>query len=230
MVKHASTSEAFCPGDAEGAICRLEECIRGNYCKGTAGWGVVRETAHEVAVAEADRPVSHDTDLIEVAFRAVLAGIVQEALGKGEDVLDEEKFGLRALLDLALDLAQAGREEQGPGLGLRSVFFLLEDIFELLGVEQIQNFWPEVEKRESALFGLFKTARKSNLTMLKLCNSLLRKLSKGHNTAICGRIMMYLSRNWELSDPSAINKGGMANLSNKTAFEEPEDFARQQAR
>jgi len=214
-------------GDAEAALTQLEECIRTNYRKGASGLAVVRDLASAVATAEAGKPVAQDTDLVEVAFRAVLVGLVRESLAGRQDLLDEEKFGMRALLDLALGLAQGGG---GEGTGLRSVFFLLEDVFEFLGVEQIQTFWPEVEAREEALFALFKVARKSNLTMLKLCNSLLRKLSKSHNTAICGRIMMYLSRNWELSDPSAINKGGASNVGNKTVYEDSDEFARQEER
>ena len=39
---------------------------------------------------------------------------------------------------------------------------------------------------------------------------------------------MYLSRNWDLSEMSAINKGGQSNLANKTVFEDEEEFQRQQ--
>eukprot|EP00624_Nannochloropsis_granulata_P006893 evm.model.NODE_5347_length_7097_cov_43.092010.2 len=42
--------------------------------------------------------------------------------------------------------------------------------------------------------------------------------------------MMYLSRNWELSDPSAINKGGASNVGNKTVYEDSDEFARQEER
>lgn len=120
-----------------------------------------------------------------------------------------------------------------------------------------------VEEREARLFRLFPAAPKSKLTMLKICNSLLRRLSKSHNTgacvalracvhasclcprtthttpaadppkptfppALCGRLMMYLSRNWDLSEPSALNKAGLANVANQTVYEDGEEFERQQ--
>ncbi len=47
-------------------------------------------------------------------------------------------------------------------------------------------------------------------------------------TAICGRLMMYLSRNWDLSEPSALNKTGQANVANQTVYEDGEEFERQQ--
>jgi len=42
--------------------------------------------------------------------------------------------------------------------------------------------------------------------------------------------MMYLSRNWDLSEPSAINRGGHANQGNKTVYEDSDEFERQQER
>ena len=160
-----------------------------------------------------------------------------------------------------------------------------------------------VEEREAALFDLFPFSNKNKLAMLKICNALLRRLSKSHNTggwvhsswvvfvfgssksqhgwvhpswfvvyvfvwvffppsppantpdgrsrareltdrasppppttttttttatAICGRLMMYLSRNWDLSEPSALNKTGQANVANQTVYEDGEEFERQQ--
>ncbi len=196
-----ATSTTGAAGTADAAVARLQDCLTKHY-RDAFAFPTVQALASEVHAQEAGKPVVQETDLLELAFRAVLSSLVRQALATGHDVLDEKRYGVRALLDLALRLAQPPpTEEGGVPLGPRAAFFLLEDLFDLLGVEQIQAFWPEVEAREEALFGLFKVARKSNLTMLKLCNSLLRKLSKSHNTAICGRIMMYLSRNWELSDP-----------------------------
>lgn len=198
MVATTSTTGA---GTADAAVARLQDCLTQHY-RDASAFPTVQALASEVHAQEAGKPLAQEIDLLEMAFRAVLSSLVQQALATGHDVLDENCYGVRALLDLALRLAQPPpTPEGGVPLGPRAAFFLLEDLFDLLGVEQIQAFWPEVEAREEALYGLFKVARKSNLTMLKLCNSLLRKLSKSHNTAICGRIMMYLSRNWELSDP-----------------------------
>lgn len=42
--------------------------------------------------------------------------------------------------------------------------------------------------------------------------------------------MMYLSRNWDLSEPSALNKSGLANVANQTVYEGGEEFERQQVR
>lgn len=40
--------------------------------------------------------------------------------------------------------------------------------------------------------------------------------------------MMYLSRNWKLSEESALNKYGYANVENHTVFEDEAQFERQQ--
>lgn len=41
--------------------------------------------------------------------------------------------------------------------------------------------------------------------MLRTCNQLLRRLSKGHNAVLCGRILIFLARLLPLSDRSGIN-------------------------
>ena len=46
-----------------------------------------------------------------------------------------------------------------------------------------------VEEKEARLYSLFPpgSKSKSKLIMLKICNSLLRRLSKSHNTGTCVR-------------------------------------------
>lgn len=41
---------------------------------------------------------------------------------------------------------------------------------------------------------------------------------------VCGRVMLYLARNWALSDTSALNKAGATNVNNKTNFETADEF------
>lgn len=41
--------------------------------------------------------------------------------------------------------------------------------------------------------------------MLRTCNQLLRRLSKGHHAVLCGRILIFLARLLPLSDRSGIN-------------------------
>ena len=66
---------------------------------------------------------------------------------------DEGKFGVRALLDLSLGLVAPTPEQQQDGdgeggeasfdcPGKRTPFLLLEDVFDVLGVAQVEVRWP----------------------------------------------------------------------------------------
>jgi THO complex subunit 1 len=57
-----------------------------------------------------------------------------------------------------------------------------------------------------------------------MCNELLRKLSKAHNTEFCGRVLSFLSYVFPLTERSAINVAGKYNEANITEFEEEEEF------
>lgn len=49
---------------------------------------------------------------------------------------------------------------------------------------------------------------KASLCLLKLCNALLRRLSKTHNSVFCGKILVFLSFTFALSERSAVNLMG----------------------
>lgn len=50
---------------------------------------------------------------------------------------------------------------------------------------------------------------KASLCLLKICNALLRRLSKTHNSVFCGKILVFLSSTFALSERSAVNLSGM---------------------
>lgn len=49
---------------------------------------------------------------------------------------------------------------------------------------------------------------KASLCLLKICNALLRRLSKTHNSVFCGKILVFLSFTFALSERSAVNLSG----------------------
>jgi len=59
-------------------------------------------------------------------------------------------------------------------------------------------------------------------TSLRICNKLLRRLSKAQNTVMCGHISLYLARALALDDRSGLNIHASVNLSNTTPIEDPE--------
>lgn len=57
---------------------------------------------------------------------------------------------------------------------------------------------------------------------LRICNRLLRRLSKAQHTVLCGRISLFLARSVALDDRSGLNIQATVNLTNTTPIEEPE--------
>eukprot|EP00850_Spirogloea_muscicola_P005392 SM000024S07854 [mRNA] locus=s24:961254:967299:+ [translate_table: standard] len=60
---------------------------------------------------------------------------------------------------------------------------------------------------------------RGKLLMLRTCNLLLRRLSKTYDVVFCGRILMFLTHFFPLSERSGVNVKGAFNTSNITASE-----------
>ncbi|XP_041987255.1 THO complex subunit 1 [Aricia agestis] len=94
---------------------------------------------------------------------------------------------------------------------------LLGDIFDALTLNKCEKLFTYVEKgvnvwREELFFG----ACKNNL--LRMCNDLLRRLSRSQNTVFCGRILLFLAKFFPFSERSGLNIVSEFNLENVTEF------------
>uniref|UniRef100_A0A1B6EI84 Death domain-containing protein n=1 Tax=Cuerna arida TaxID=1464854 RepID=A0A1B6EI84_9HEMI len=94
---------------------------------------------------------------------------------------------------------------------------LLGDIFDCLTLDRCEQLFTFVEngvtiwKEE-----LFFTACKNNL--LRMCNDLLRRLSRSQNTVFCGRILLFLAKFFPFSERSGLNIVSEFNIDNITEF------------
>ena len=108
-------------------------------------------------------------------------------------------------------------------------FVLLEDIFETQSIMDCEETWVLIENRVEDLTSetfVSRSARptRSKLTLLRIANSLLRRLSQTHNTVFCGKIMMLLAYAFSLSERSGVNLLGSHNEDNETTFETENEF------
>merc|ERR1712106_953949 len=67
----------------------------------------------------------------------------------------------------------------------------------------------------------FFASCKNNL--LRICNDLLRRLSRTQNTVFCGRILLFLAKFFPFSERSGLNVISEFNLDNTTNFNKEED-------
>ncbi|KAK2578475.1 hypothetical protein KPH14_011643 [Odynerus spinipes] len=94
---------------------------------------------------------------------------------------------------------------------------LLGDIFDSMTLDKCEQLFTFVEnnvvvwKEE-----LFFSACKNNL--LRMCNDLLRRLSRSQQTVFCGRILLFLAKFFPFSERSGLNIVSEFNLENQTEF------------
>ncbi|XP_063073611.1 THO complex subunit 1 isoform X3 [Engraulis encrasicolus] len=100
-------------------------------------------------------------------------------------------------------------------------FLLLGDVLDSLPLAQCDKIFSFVEENVSTWkSSSFYSAGKNYL--LRMCNDLLRRLSKSQNTVFCGRIQLFLARLFPLSEKSGLNLQSQFNVDNVTVFNETE--------
>ncbi|XP_064549731.1 THO complex subunit 1 [Drosophila montana] len=137
---------------------------------------------------------------MDQAFREVLMKRLSD---------DVERIG--ALVRLSVDAARAEIVSNTIPVVLLGDTF---DVVTLNKCELIFNFVEElveVWKEE-----IFFASCKNNL--LRMCNDLLRRLSRTQNTVFCGRILLFLSKFFPFSERSGLNIVSEFNLDNFTEY------------
>lgn len=95
---------------------------------------------------------------------------------------------------------------------------LLGDVFEAVTLDKCERIFKVVEELVSTWKEeIFFTACKNNI--LRICNDLLRRLSRAQNTVFCGRILLFLAKFFPFSERSGLNVISEFNLDNVTEYE-----------
>ncbi|XP_055534437.1 THO complex subunit 1 [Wyeomyia smithii] len=94
---------------------------------------------------------------------------------------------------------------------------LLGDIFDAVTLDKCEQIFTYVENNVAIWKeDFFFTACKHNL--LRMCNDLLRRLSRSQNTVFCGRILLFLAKFFPFSERSGLNIISEFNLENITEY------------
>jgi len=99
---------------------------------------------------------------------------------------------------------------------------LLSDLFDVITLDQCEKLFSTIE-RNIILWKSeeFFTPIRNNL--LRICNDLLRRLSRSQNTVFCGRILLFLAKFFPVSERSGLNVVSEFNLENTTVFSSAEE-------
>ncbi|XP_049530173.1 THO complex subunit 1 [Anopheles darlingi] len=94
---------------------------------------------------------------------------------------------------------------------------LLGDCFDAVTLDRAEQIFTYVENNVATWKEeFFFTACKHNL--LRMCNDLLRRLSRSQNTVFCGRILLFLAKFFPFSERSGLNIISEFNLENITEY------------
>ncbi|KAJ8268088.1 hypothetical protein COCON_G00132600 [Conger conger] len=137
-------------------------------------------------------------------------------------VLEEEIVKQKASCDDFLSLIYLSIDGVTEGIcSATTPFLLLGDVLDCLPLDQCDKIFTFVEENVSTWkSNSFYSAGKNYL--LRMCNDLLRRLSKSQNTVFCGRIQLFLARLFPLSEKSGLNLQSQFNLDNITVFNKNE--------
>ncbi|XP_052888913.1 THO complex subunit 1 [Anopheles moucheti] len=156
----------------------------------------------EVLKADYDAARASDNDkktALHQAFRDML-------LTKAEDIPAIEGFISFAVNSCRKDMTVATMP-----------VVLLGDIFDAVTLDRAEQIFTYVENNVAIWKEeFFFTACKHNL--LRMCNDLLRRLSRSQNTVFCGRILLFLAKFFPFSERSGLNIISEFNLENITEY------------
>lgn len=94
---------------------------------------------------------------------------------------------------------------------------LLGDVFDALTLDTCEQMFTFVENEVNVWKEeLFFISCKNNL--LRMCNDLLRRLSRSSATVFCGRILLFLAKFFPFSERSGLNIVSEFNLENVTEY------------
>jgi len=145
--------------------------------------------------------------VLDQVFREFLTKNLVEQQSSGLDVGVCQKF----VAQYAIKAARKGY--CNPGTAIQ----VLTDLFDVLTLANCEILFKTVEKEVATWREpLFFTSGKNNL--LRICNDLLRRLSRTQNTVFCGRILLFLAKFFPFSERSGLNVISEFNLDNVTNY------------
>ncbi|KAI9247064.1 THO complex subunit 1 transcription elongation factor-domain-containing protein [Sporodiniella umbellata] len=132
----------------------------------------------------------------ELAFRRILIHLIQR------DESEERFKDIFNCCDIVLHCSEIDLIDQVIPLSL------VEELLDLHTTVGCERIFEYVEKRKNRLTVNMVPGKGKALILLRMCNELLRRLSKEINTVFCGRILMFLANSFPLDERSGVNLRG----------------------
>ena len=98
------------------------------------------------------------------------------------------------------------------------VFWLVEELLDSQTISGCRKVFDFLESRRERLIA--SNFKHKQLVILRLCNELLRRLSRAEDTAFCGRVFIFMFQSFPLGDRSSVNLRGEYHVENVTTYDQ----------
>ncbi|KAF2712635.1 hypothetical protein K504DRAFT_464705 [Pleomassaria siparia CBS 279.74] len=98
------------------------------------------------------------------------------------------------------------------------VLLLIEELLDSQSISGCRYVFSYLESRREAIIA--NNNKNKDLVILRLCNELLRRLSRAEDPVFCGRVYIFMFQSFPLGDKSSVNLRGNFHVENVTTFEE----------
>ncbi|KAF9696953.1 hypothetical protein EKO04_004911 [Ascochyta lentis] len=98
------------------------------------------------------------------------------------------------------------------------VLLLIEELLDSQSLAQCRTVFSFLESRREAIIAI--SSQNKSLVILRLCNELLRRLSRAEDPVFCGRVYIFMFQSFPLGDKSSVNLRGNFHVENVTTFED----------
>ncbi len=149
---------------------------------------------------------------LELALRAAL----EDEMGKLDDPEDLSD-AVGRVISLSIDCAEQ------KSVGSEVVVKLLEDVLRFQTLQGCEKVFPFIERNLLLAIRPSQLEKRAKLALLRICNTLLRRLSRTQNTSLRGKVHMLLTRSLPLDEKTGVNLSGFFNTSNPTTADEAPD-------
>ncbi|KAF3901915.1 hypothetical protein ABW21_db0205666 [Orbilia brochopaga] len=141
-------------------------------------------------------------------------------------VISKLKAGIRSAIADTGPHQQLGDVPPYPSTNIgdqQLPFTIIEETLDTQAIEGCKRIFLYLEARIERLTVGVDGNKGKGIILLRLCNELLRRLSKSEDTVFCGRIFVFLTKSFPLSERSGVNLRGEFHVDNKTTFDSDEE-------
>ncbi|CAM9541838.1 unnamed protein product, partial [Ectocarpus sp. 13 AM-2016] len=163
--------------------------------------------------------------------RRAAAGPGGAAALSGSEPMAEPMGILSLALAFVANEAGLDKSDGGDSRSINQVLtalplLLLEDFMESQARRPCKEFWSTWVEPNSERLSRLVPVNNGRYPLIRLCNKLAQRMSKTHDSSLCGQMHMFLGKALDFFERSAVNVSGSINLDNVTRFEDEEQFQR----